>query len=130
MPLHEIPWQEWPSFTEFCTQQHEGWLVTVELARTVDSAAQEGSPPVTVLAEEQPLRGLTLLRTDEGEEFWIAVGDEPHQKVHKIADPARLVFQTDDRGAHRGVRIDSVLGEATYVSFRTAALPDELDGIA
>lgn len=131
MPSQEIPRQEWQDFAEAFSRQHEGWLVTIERSQfEVPLGGSNEALDVLTLAREQPLRALTLNRADDAhEEFRIETGTEPAPNVYTVAEPATLVFETDERGAHAGLQIGSINREGIYLRFRAAARPTELDGI-
>lgn len=130
MSAQSVPRSDWPAFAEAFARQHHNWLVRLEVERagTAPPEPQE-TPQVEVLADRQPLRKFEMERSPEGETFRIAVGEREAEVVHCVAQPADVVFDEATDGAHRGLSIRSESGEVLQVRFRSAARPEELDGI-
>jgi len=116
----EIERPEWSGFLDGFSRQHEGWLVTVE---------QVSMPagPSAVEARELPLEGVSA---EPDGTISVSVGGTPERHVtHIVPRAARLLVEETDDGMDRGIRIDRSSGPSTRVMFRSAARPEEVDGI-
>lgn len=117
----EIPAPEWTEFLKSFTDQHQGWRVSVTVI-----SGYERSVKVT----GSPLQDVVLNR--RGTHFTIrisVVGPQGPHVIHEVINPVRLTFKRDTQGAHQGLDITAAEGSITTVRFRTAALPETLDGV-
>ncbi len=113
--------EEWAGFCEIFTQQHEGWLVTVE--------EQDGNHQKRVIAQDRPLQALSYEGDGDRIDVRVVVGTGSSEDLgHVVSDARSMHLQFDDRGAHEGLRISSPQG-VTNVRFRTPALPDTVNGL-
>jgi len=120
MKTREVRPSDWTSFLDTFSQQHEGWLVTLE-----DVPSAGGS---RVEARELPLQGVFANPFENT--ISIALGRTPEQHLtHTIDHPARMVVEQSDAGADQGLRIERQGGRATLLMFKAAARPHEVDGI-
>jgi Family of unknown function (DUF5335) len=118
----EIEPHEWISFLDGFSRQHEGWLASIEVAGT------DGQLTEVV---NRRLRGVSIDRADGKQRAYVEVGDTPDQCLtHVIESPMRIRFKPTPTGAHAGLEIESAYGSTTIVRFRSAMLPETLDGIA
>ncbi|MGC2183625.1 MAG: DUF5335 family protein [Terriglobales bacterium] len=118
----EVEPRKWVSFLDGFSQQHEGWLASIEV-----------SLPSGKLTEvvDRRLRGVTIDHSDGKRRLYVAVGDAPDECLTHVVDtPTQIRFKRTPTGAHRGLDIVSVDGSTTRVRFRSAMLPEMLDGIA
>lgn len=122
MASKEIPRSEWRGFLERFSNQHEGWLTTIEIA-----GGQGGSPGLE--ATELPLIGISIENRDEPDEIEISVGDVANEVTHVVENAVRVVFEEAPDGGHEGLDIESANGEKTIVRFRSAMRPEMLDGV-
>src|SRR5881394_3382293 len=81
MQTQEIPREEWNSFFDSFSRQHEGWLATLEILAANVGAQEE--------ARELPLAGVSLSSGgDETEAISIDLGTKPDKHVsHAISEP-------------------------------------------
>ncbi len=122
MPTREIPRDEWVTFFNGFSQQHQGWLVTVEVFHP-DLGAQ-------VEAQELALRGITADLEQAGDDITIDIGSTPLEHVtHTIANPTHLWLKQTAAGADEALEIEFVNGMTTLIRFRFAVLPETVDGI-
>jgi uncharacterized protein DUF5335 len=123
MPTSEIPRNEWTAFCDRFSREHEGWLATVEVL--------DESIGAQIEAENLPLEGVSADLKKAGDEtISIFLGDEPNGKVtHIVAAPTRLWVQKTGEGADQALEVEAPSGK-TILRFRTAALPEMVDGIA
>jgi len=122
MKEREIQPSEWNSFLDTFSQQHEGWLVTVE-----EIPSGGGGPRVE--ARVLPLRG--LFSNPHEHSISIAVGRTPeHHLTHTVSQPVRIVLVQSDAGADEGLTIERQNGRSTRIRFKDAVRPEEADGLA
>ena len=123
MTTREIPRDEWVAFFDGFSRQHEGWLVAVEVLGA-DIGAQ-------VEARELPLGGVTadLKGRDEGA-ISITLGESAENHVmHTITAPAHIRLEQTAEGANAALQIESAGGATTLLRFRSALLPEMVDGV-
>jgi len=123
MPTQEIPRDEWTTFLDRFSQQHEGWLSTLEILGT-DIGAQEE-------AHDLPLEGITATSKDNmPETIAISLGRAPDDHVtHTITKPTRIWLEQTPQGANAVLEIESADEEKTLLRFRSALPADMVDGI-
>ena len=124
MDVHtiEIPRPEWTSALNAFSTVHEGWLVSVEVL-----AAGLGAQPEAV---NLPLVAVTRGPSD-GAAVAITVGRAAGERLtHVIQAPQYVSIERTAAGADVALAIDSADGARTIVRFRTAALPETVDGIS
>jgi hypothetical protein len=118
----EIEPHEWISFLDGFSRQHEGWLATIEVAT-----------PAGKLTEvvNRRLKGVSIDHADGKQRAYVEVGNAPDECLSHVVDsPTRIRFKRTMMGAHQGLEITSADGSTTIVRFRSAMLPEMLDGIA
>lgn len=123
MPTQEIPRDEWKTFLETFSRQHEGWLVTLEVLSTEIGAQQE--------ARDLPLKGITISSKGiEPETISISLGKTPEDHVtHTITNPSRIWLVQTSQGANAAVEIESLDEVKTLLRFRCALPADMVDGV-
>lgn len=123
MQTHEILRNEWRTFFDTFSRQHEGWLATIEVLGP-DVGAQEE-------AHELPLVGVSLSSGGrEAEAISIDVGTTPHDHVsHVIEEPAKIWLEQTDDGADVAMAIEDRDGTKTILRFRSAVAPEFVDGV-
>jgi Family of unknown function (DUF5335) len=121
--MREIPRDEWVEFLDSFSRQHEGWLVTVEVLGSEIGAQVE--------AQELPLQGITAELKDGGEDaISVILGGGPTGHVtHSITGPTHVRIEQTEDGADMTLQIESGDGVTTLVRFRSAILPEMVDGI-
>ena len=119
----EIPRGEWLSFLDGFSRQHEGWLVTLEVA--------EGPGRSGVEAEDLKLEGITPEHSEEHDRISIALGKAPDDHLtHFVSNPIRVSFLEAKDGSHVGLQIEAADGGRTVVRFRGPATPETLNHVA
>jgi hypothetical protein len=117
----EIPPEEWHSFLNAFSRQHEGWLGTLSVTQIDEQRTEVRGCRLEDISSHHLRPGheiyLTLARNDG----W--------QVASRIKDPARVVFRRDLEGAHEGLDINSADGTLTSIRFRVTARPETLDGV-
>jgi hypothetical protein len=119
----EIPRDEWRSFFDIFSRQHEGWLATLEILGKDIGAQKEG--------EELPLAGVSLAsRGNEAEAVSITLGSGPDNHVsHAIVGPTRVWLQQTTAGANAALEIEASDGTQTLLRFRSALPSEMVDGV-
>lgn len=121
MKTIEIPRNAWPeTFKEF-SAMHQGWLISVDvLAPTIGAQPQ---------VHDLPLVGVTAEpRNGAGTITISAATSSVGQITHTIHSPTKVWIERTDGGADAALQIESADGPTTIVRFRTAALPETVDG--
>ena len=123
MSTQEIPRDEWTTFLEKYSRQHEGWLATLEVF-AADIGAQEE-------ARDLPLEGITAASKDaDAKTISISLGNNPEDHVtHTIIDPTRLWLEQTSEGANAALEIESAGDVKTLLRFRSALLAEMVDGV-
>lgn len=123
MPTKEIPRKNWPEFFDAFTRRHAGWLVTVEIDDQ-RLGAQHFAREVPLLEMSAEPRG------GETAGISIMVGRSPEGHLtHRIEAPSRLWLLESAEGADEALEIESPGGARTLVRFRSAVLPETVDGL-
>jgi uncharacterized protein DUF5335 len=123
MPTREIPRDEWTTFLDTFSRQHEGWLATLEVLGTDIGAQQE--------ARDLPLEGITATSTDdESQSIAINLGKTPEDHVtHAINKPTRIWLEQTSEGANAALEIESADEVKTLLRFRAAVPSAMVDGV-
>lgn len=123
MRTQEIPRDEWTTFLDRFSSQHEGWLATLEIMGADIGAQQE--------ARNLPLEGITLA-SKEGAPEAIAIslgkGSEDHV-THTVTAPTRVWLEQTSQGANAALEIESADDVKTLLRFRSALPADMVDGV-
>ena len=112
MQTQEIPREQWRSFFNSFSQQHEGWLATLELF-SLEIGAQEE-------AHELPFEGISINSNESEKESVIislAQTSEDHL-THTIDDPTRVWLQQTTEFADASVEIEAD-NSKTLLRFRS-----------
>ena len=122
MPTQEIPRDEWKAFFDKFTQQHEGWLASLEIFAPDVGAQQE--------ALDLPLEGISTTAKENGPQtIAISLGKTPEDHVtHTIADPTRLWLEQTSQRANAALEIESADEVKTLLRFRSPLPADMVDG--
>jgi hypothetical protein len=123
MPTQEIPRDEWKTFLDTFSRQHEGWLATLEVLAT-DIGAQEE-------AHDLPLEGITATSRDNATgTIAISLGKTLEDHVtHTITNPSRIWLERTSQGANAALEIESADEVKTLLRFRSALPADMVDGV-
>jgi len=123
MSTQEIPRDEWTTFLEKYSRQHEGWLATLEVF-SPDIGAQEE-------ARDLPLEGITAASKDaDPRTISISLGDSPEDHVtHTITNPSRLWLEQTAEGANAALEIESAGDVKTLLRFRSPLPAEMVDGV-
>jgi hypothetical protein len=123
MPTQEIPRDEWKTFLDRFSQQHEGWLSTLEVLGTDIGAQQE--------AGDLPLEGITATVKDNvPETITITLGKTSEDHVtHTVTTPTHVWLEQTSQGANAALEIESADDVKTLLRFRSALPADMVDGV-
>ncbi|HEU5248543.1 MAG TPA: DUF5335 family protein [Thermoanaerobaculia bacterium] len=118
----EIKREEWPDFFDAFSRRHEGWLVTIELLD------KEMGDQIEV--ENKALKGIVVERRRDPKVIDIFVWNKPNEDSSHIIDkPTRVRVEETEEGAEAAVEIQSEDHATTLLTFRSAALPETVDGV-
>lgn len=117
----EMAPEEWLTFFDSFSRQHEGWLASIEVTRGAERKTE---------LRDQPLEGISADHLNERDQIYLSFerADGGHL-THRVRNPMKVVFRRDLEGAHAGIDITSADGTLTSVRFRIAAKPQTLDGV-
>lgn len=119
----EIARNDWPDFFDGFSRRHEGWLVTIELLDKELGAQIE--------VKNQKLKGIVAERRKDPKTIDIFVGNSPDESsTHIIDKPTKVWIEETDEGAEAAVEIESEDHATTLLTFKSAALPETVDGVA
>ena len=123
MPTREIPRENWNSFFDTFSRQHEGWLATLEVLGR-DFGAQEE-------AHELPLEGVSISSgTNEAETIAISIGKTPESHIsHTVLKPTHVWIEQTQDGADAALEIESEDDSKTLLRFRSSVPPELVDGV-
>ena len=123
MTTQEIPRDEWKTFLDTFSRQHEGWLATLEVLGADIGAQRE--------ARDLPLEGITAASRDgPPETIAISLGKSAEDHVtHTITAPTRIWLEQTSLGANAALEIESADDVKTLLRFRSALPADMVDGV-
>ena len=120
--MRDIPREEWVEFLDGFSSQHEGWLVTVEVLGEEIGAQVE--------AEEMTLEGVSADLKGGGPDVIsiILVNRLKEHVTRNVTQPTHLRIEQTEGGADMALQIESGDGVTTLLRFRSAVLPEMVDG--
>jgi len=118
----EIPRNDWNSFFDSFSRQHEGWLSTLEVFSS-DVGAQEQ-------ARELPLEGISISTADDNNGvIAISLGKTPEDHLtHTIIHPQHVWLEQAPSGADSALEIESGKTK-TLLRFRSPMPPEMVDDV-
>lgn len=121
MRTRQIPRAEWFPFFEGFNRRHEDWLATVWVL-SPDLGAQ-------VEARDLPFEG--IVADPQGTSLSLHLGKSSESHVeHPVERPIQVWLELTDDGAESALEIESETGTKTILQFRSAMLPEMVDGLA
>lgn len=122
MITREVTRDEWTSFFNTFSKQHEGWLATLEILGDEVGAQKE--------AVELPFEGISLNAEDEAKSLTINFGKTAKDHVsHTVERPRHVWLKETAEGAHHSLEIEEEGNQKTLLRFRSPVLPEFVDGI-
>jgi hypothetical protein len=123
METQEIPRDEWKSFFDVFSRQHEGWLATLEILGQEVDAQQE--------PRESPFKDITLTSVvGQSEAIAINLGKTPEDHVkHTVLEPTHVWLAQTAEGANAGLEIESADETKTLLRFRSPMPSEFVDGV-
>jgi len=122
MSTREVTRNEWTSFFNIFSKQHEGWLASLEILGDEVGAQTE--------AVELPFEGISFNEEDEPESVIISLGKTPEDHVsHTVERPRHVWLKQTVEGAHDSLEIEEEGNQKTLLRFRSPMLPEFVDGI-
>lgn len=122
MRTNEVAPGEWIRFFDAFSRRHQGWLVRLTVLDPKLGAQVE--------ATELPLQG--VVADPRGIGIAIQLGERPDDVEHAVRHPRRvwieLAGERDD--AEAALEIESEDGTKAILEFRSATLPEMVDGLA
>jgi hypothetical protein len=122
MPTRNISRSEWVTFFNSFSDEHRGWLVTIEIM----------NPEIgdQTLARDLPLEGITAeLNEQEADEIEIVVGRKPDSHVSDtVVAPSNVWLKSTEEGADEALEIQGE-NKTVLIRFRSAVRPESVDGI-
>ena len=118
----EIKREEWTDFFDGFSRRHEGWLVTIEL---LDPKLGD-----QIEVENHALRGIVAERRRDPKVIEIFTENREKQSTTNVVEkPTRVWIEESAEGAEAALEIESQDGPKTLLRFRSAALPETVDGV-
>jgi len=123
METKEIPRNEWGSFFDIFSRQHEGWLATLEIFGPEIGAQLQ--------ARQLPLAGVTVASgAGEPETITIDLGKDPEDHFsHSISRPTHVWLEQTTEGANAALEIESADETKALLRFRSSLPPEMVDGV-
>lgn len=122
MPTQEIPAQDWESFFDMFSRQHEGWRANVEVLGGEAGAGLE--------AREMPLVGITADVKDRSRAIAIILRQKGSEHLtHIVSEPKTVRLKQTEEGADEALAIESADGITTLLRFRFPMRTEMLDGM-
>jgi hypothetical protein len=121
MAIRHLAQPFWHDELDSFSRQHEGWLVSLR------AATPRGE--VTFDAHDVPLLGVVSSST-QPTEIEVALGNRRDHLSHIVSNATAVHLELTADGADRGLIIDSADGTRTTLQFKSAARPEEVDGLA
>ena len=117
--MKEISYTEWASFLDGFSRQHERWLVTIEVSPS--------GQPLQTEVREWALNGVTYDANSNAIIIDVIANGSEHL-THNVPKPRSLRVEQTEEGADEFIEITSADGSTTTVRFRSAMLPEALNG--
>jgi hypothetical protein len=123
MSTQEISRGDWTIFFDTFSQQHAGWLATLELFDP-DVGAQE-------LVNQRPFEGVSVSSgADDDEDIAINFGGPSEDHIsHLVSDVTHVWLERTAEGANAALEIESADNSKTLLRFRSPVPPEFVDGV-
>ena len=122
MSTREVTRNEWISFFDVFSKQHEGWIASLEVLGDEIGAQAE--------AVELPFEGISVNAEDEPQSLIINLGRAPEDHVtHTVERPRHVWLTQTEEGANDSLQIVEEGNQKTLLRFRSPMRPELVDGI-
>ena len=122
MSTIEVTRNDWTSFFDTFSKQHEGWLASLEVLGDQIGAQHE--------VIELPLEGISVNAEEDPESLIISFGKTPEDHVtHTVQRPRHVWVNQTVEGAHESLEIEEEDNRKTLLRFRSPVRPELVDGI-
>ncbi|MGE5138272.1 MAG: DUF5335 family protein [Rudaea sp.] len=123
MQTREIPRDQWVSFLDGFSRQHEGWLSSIEVT-------QDGQRD-KIEARDLPLVGIAAsIKHGDKDTMDIILGKGTENFTHNLSGVKHIRLQQNDRGEDAGLEFDASDGSKAVLTFRTPASPASVDDVS
>ncbi len=110
----------WTSFFDAFSRRHQGWLMKLTVLDPKLGAQTE--------AVELPLQG--IVADTRGKAITIQMGNLPDDVEHAVRNAKRVWIELGDDDSEAAVEIESTDGTKAILEFRSAVLPEMVNGLA
>ena len=81
------------------------------------------------LSDIMPLEALAYEERGGRSELKISGRGEAEDMIHVVHQPEKIEFEKSIQGGHRGLNVHTASGRIVLLRFRTAAVPEVLNGV-
>ena len=121
MATVEIPRDQWTVRLDEFTVRHDAWLVSVDVLTGMGALRE---------FENLPLLGVSADRSSDGGTILMSAARAPNAHItHAVHGVTRVSLEQTAEGADAALLVDSADGTRTVLRFRTATLPETVDGV-
>jgi hypothetical protein len=126
----EIAKNQWQSFCEDYTRQHEGWIVKIDVYDPSMSKLGGNKLPIRLqsLAVDLMFRGIVFQDGGGRPELLVNLGRGKELFTHRLMRPTHIVALESDNGFHEGLLLHDRNGGLVQIRFREPARPELLNG--
>lgn len=122
MSTREVTRNEWTSFFDIFSKQHEGWIASLEVLGDEVGAQAE-------VVVELPFEGISVAEA-EPQSLVINLGRTTETRVsHTIKRPQHVWLRQTEEGANDSLEIVAEGNQKTLLRFRSPMRPELVDGI-
>lgn len=122
MSTIEVTRDDWTSFFDTFSRQHEGWFASLEVLGDDVGAQRE--------VDELPLEGISVNAGENAESLIISFGKTPEDHVtHTVERPRHVWVNQTVEGAHESLEIEEEDNQKILLRFRSPIRPELVDGI-
>jgi Family of unknown function (DUF5335) len=122
MSTIEVTRNDWTSFFDTFSKQHQGWLASLEVLGDEVGAQRE--------VIELPLEGISVNAEEDPESLIISFGKTPKDHVtHTVDRPRHVWVNQTVEGVHESLEFEEEDNQKTLLRFRSPIRPELVDGI-
>lgn len=126
----EIARNQWRSFCDGYSRQHQGWIVKVNIYDPSMSKLSYYNPTsrFKTMANDLAFRGIVFEDFGPRPELLVNLGSGTELITHRLMQPTHIVEVETVNGLHEGLLIHDRNGGVMQIRFREPANPEMLDG--